>query len=114
MKISTFKIRFMAIQHNYTHIETFDIAGTTIKIGIRFDDRYYHADLLQGYTGTGDCTGPASRPLTEIIAAMKKQHTYSYHFFECGCKQPDGIRRSDNDSDPVSSYRNAKDSINGM
>lgn len=70
----------------YEHIERLRIDTMEVELGFfKNDAGGYNCDIIKGDTGTGNISGGLDN-LQQKIAEAKKQHIYSYYFFNKGYK----------------------------
>ena len=62
------------------------IEGKEIELTINCKNGYWTSAIIKGETGTRRCSGGKYESLKEYINEQKKQHRYSFNFFNYGYK----------------------------
>lgn len=82
----------------YEHTETFTIDRMKVVLGFYKSHGWspgtYSCDIIEGDTGTGNCSGFAT--LEKAISDCVRQHRYSYNFFKKGYAAAKSIDRENN------------------
>lgn len=65
----------------FDHYHKFNIHEWEVVLLINFRNGYWTADVIDGNTGTGRCTGGSFKDLTTYIAYLEERHKESFNFF---------------------------------